>query len=356
MPTDPAPVRTAIIGYGLAGAAFHAPLIRATVGLELAAIVTRDPQRRQDAQAAHPAAVLLDSPEDLWSAATRLEIGLVIVATPNRAHVSLAQAALAAGLPVVVDKPFARTTAEGRQLIDDARRRGVLLSIYPTRRWDGDFLTVQRLLREGAFGEPLRFESRFERWRPTLTGSWRESAAPEEAGGILYDLGTHLIDQALVLFGPVTQVYAELDRRRTGIPIDDEAFLALTHASGMRSHLFMGALIAQPAARMRLLGSHAAYVKHGADVQEAALRRTGKLGPIGWGEDPEDAWGRFGLGDNVERIRTETGSYQRFYEGIVASLRTGAPPPVEPGDALAGLEIIEAARTSANERRVVLIS
>jgi predicted dehydrogenase len=347
-------VRVGLIGYGLAGAAFHAPLIRATSGLELAAIVTKHPERRRDASLAHPDAALLDSADDLWSRAADLE--LVVVATPNRTHVPLARAALAAGLDVVVDKPFAPTATEGQRLIDEARDRGRMLSVYHNRRWDGDFLTVQRLLSEGRLGDPLRFESRFERWRPVPKGGWRERPEPEEAGGLLYDLGSHLIDQALVLFGPATDVYSEMDCRRPSVAVDDDTFVALTHASGVRSHLFVSAVAAQPGARIRLLGSRAAYVKHGVDVQEAALRGTGRLDPTGWGEDPSDAWGRLGAGDSVEHIRTDTGGYQRFYEGVLHAIRTGGPPPVDPADAVAGLKIIEAARTSAAERRVVRLS
>ncbi len=320
-------------------------------GIELSAIVTRDPERRRQAQLAHPDAALLESADEIWTDASRFD--LVVIATPNRTHVPLARAALAAGLHVVVDKPFAPTAAEGRALIDEARHRERMLSVYHNRRWDGDFLTVQRLLREGALGDPIRFESRLERWRPVPTGAWRESADPEDAGGILYDLGSHLIDQALVLFGRVSHVYAELERRRPGMQIDDEAFVALTHASGVRSHLLLSAVTGQPAARMRVLGMRAAYVKHGADPQEAALRRAGKLHVSGFGEDPRDALGRLGAGDSVEEIPTDAGGYQRFYEGVVTALRTGGPPPVDPADAVAGLEIIEAARMSAMERRVV---
>ena len=346
-------IRVGLIGYGLAGAAFHAPLIRATEGVELSAIVTRDPGRRREAAIAHPDARLLESVDALWKIAADLD--LVVVATPNRTHDPLARAALALGLHVVVDKPFTVTAAEGRALIAEAQRYGRMLSVYHNRRWDGDFITLQRLLREGQLGEPLRFESRFERWRPVPKGGWRDDPAPEQGGGILYDLGPHVIDQALVLFGPVTHVYAELDRRRPGIQVDDDVFVALTHASGVRSQLFISAVAAIPGPRLRMLGSRAAYVKYGADPQEAALRSSGKLHQSGWSDDPNDAWGRLGAGGAVESIATDAGGYQRFYEGVVAALRDGAPPPVDPADAVAGLEIIEAARRSASEGRVIAL-
>jgi len=324
-----------------------------TSGLTLAAIVTSNPARQEEARHAHPGASLFETTAQLWDHAR--DVDLVVVASPNRTHVPLALSALAAGLHVVVDKPLAPTAAEGRHLIEEARRRGRMLTVFHNRRWDGDFLTVRRLLSEDALGTPFRFESRFERWRPGPKPGWREQGAPEEAGGLLYDLGSHLIDQALVLFGPASHVYAELDRRRPSVEVDDDAFVALTHASGVRSHLFMSAVAAQAGPRFRLLGSRAAYVKYGLDVQEAALRTHRRLDPTGFGEDPRAAWGLLGHGDETRPIPTEVGGYQRFYEGVVAALRNAAPPPVDPTDAVAVLEIIEAARRSAAERSIITV-
>lgn len=332
---------------------FHAPLIEATSGLSVAAIVTSNPERQDDARRAHPGATIFDNAAQLWDHAQELD--LVVVASPNRTHVPLALTALAAGLHVVVDKPLAPTAAEARRLTDEARRRGRMLTVFQNRRWDGDFLTVQRLLREGALGEPLRFESRFERWRPVSKGGWREKGDPDEAGGLLYDLGSHLIDQALVLFGPASQVYAELDRRRPAVEVDDDAFVALTHNSGVRSHLFMSVVAAQLGPRFRVLGSRAAYVKHGLDVQEAALRSNPRVDSTGFGEDPRDAWGHLGQGDETRPVPTEVGGYQRFYEGVVIALRGGTPPPVDAADAVAALEIIEAAQRSAEQRSIVAV-
>jgi scyllo-inositol 2-dehydrogenase (NADP+) len=225
--------------------------------------------------------------------------------------------------------------------------------VFQNRRWDGDFLTLRALLDAGTLGTPYRFESRCERWRPTPKVGWRERGAPEEAGGWLYDLGSHLIDQALVLLGPALHVYAELDRRRESVEVEDDAFVALTHVSGVRSHLYMSAVAAQAAPRMRLLASGGAYLKYGLDVQEAALRRGERPDRVGWGEEPPESWGTIGAGDFLRRIRSEPGAYQRFYAGVVTSLRDGMPLPVDPEDAIAGLAVIEAARVSAEEERVV---
>jgi predicted dehydrogenase len=341
-----ADVRVALIGYGLGGASFHAPLIATTPGMRLATIVTRNPERRTQAAREHPQASIVDSVQAIWDRSAQ-DHDVVVVTTSNDAHASLAKDALAAGLPVVVDKPFAVTASQAREVIAEARRRNLFLTVYHNRRWDSELLTVKRLLAEQAFGDVLRFESRLERWRPQPKGGWRERGEPELAGGLLYDLGTHLIDQALHLFGPVTGVYAELDRRRPGMQVDDDVFLALTHASGVRSHLSATAISAQPLARMRVLGSRSAYVKVQSDMQEAALRSGGRPDQPGWGEEPREHWGLLGVGAAATPVRSEPGAYQQFYAGVVASLRDGAPPPVDPEDAVAGLEIIEAARSQA---------
>jgi predicted dehydrogenase len=344
-------IRVGLIGYGLAGSSFHAPFISTTPGMTLAAVVTSNPERAREAREAHSGVAVVDSAERLWERAGELD--LVVVASPNRTHVPLALAALQAGLAVVVDKPLAATSADARRLVDEARSRGLLLSVFRNRRWDGDFLTLRRLLAEGALGEVHRFESRFERWRPTPKAGWRESADPADAGGVLFDLGSHLIDQALVLFGPVVQVYAEIDRRRPGVEVDDDAFVALTHASGVRSHLWTSLVAAEQEGRFRVLGSRAAFVKSGLDVQEAALRSGGRPGTPDWGEEPRERWGRLCAGDAWVPVPTERGDYPAFYSGIAAALRTGAPPAVDPADAVAVLEVIEAARRSVVEGAVV---
>ena len=347
------PLRVGLIGYGLGGAVFHAPLIAVTPGLELAAVVTADPLRRAQAQREHPGAQVVDSADWLWANADALDV--VVVATPNRTHVPLALAAVAAGLHVVVDKPIAPKAGEARRLADAARAHQVLAVPYHNRRWDGDFRTVQRLMREGTIGRVTRFESRFERWRPIPKPGWRERTDPEEAGGILYDLGSHLIDQALVLFGPVSHVYAELDNRRAGTDVDDDAFVALTHSSGVRAHLWMNALVAEPGPRIRVLGTTGSYIKRGMDIQEGGLREGLRPDESDWGSEPEERWGVLADGSTTKRVRTETGGYQRFYAELEAAVRTAGPAPVDIEDAIAGLEVIEAARISAAEKRVVSV-
>jgi predicted dehydrogenase len=345
----PAPLRVALIGYGLAGSAFHAPFIATIPDFRLAAIVTRSAERRAQALRDHPGVSLFESADELWAGAD--DFDLVVIAAPNKAHVPLGLAALDVGLPVVVDKPLATSSAEGRTLVDTARGRGLMLTVFQNRRWDGDFRTVRRLLSEDALGRVLRFESRFERWRPEVGTGWREKA--DDAGGLLFDLGTHLVDQAVQLFGPVQAVYAELETRRPGAEVDDDDFIALEHAGGVRSHLWMSSVAAQGGARFRVLGNRAAYTKHGLDVQEDALRAGRSPNEPGWGEEPREGWGALSAGEELQEVPTEPGDYGAFYEAVAVSLRDGTPPPVDPVDAVEVLEVLEAARKSNLDRKVV---
>ncbi|WP_032764962.1 Gfo/Idh/MocA family oxidoreductase [Streptomyces sp. CNS654] len=348
-----APLRVALVGYGLAGSVFHAPLVSATDGLVLDTVVTSNEERRAEARAAHPKVRFAASPDELWERADELD--LVVIASPNKTHVPLATAALKAGLPVVVDKPIAGTTAEARELATLAEERGLLLSVFQNRRWDNDFRTLAALIADGELGEVQRFESRFERWRPQLKGGWRESGDPDEIGGLLYDLGSHVVDQALVLFGPAVQVYAESDVRRPGAAADDDTFIAITHENGVRSHLYVSATTAQLGPRFRVLGSAAGYVKYGLDPQEAALREG--LRPVAgepWGEEVEQMWGRVGSGESPltgggTPVRTLPGDYPAYYAAVAAAIRGTGTNPVTALQAAAALDVLEAARRSARE-------
>lgn len=335
-----------LVGYGTAGACFHAPLIEATAGLRLAAVVTRDPARAAEV-AGRYAAVAVPDVELLWD-----RCDLVVVASPNRTHVPVATEALTRGKPVVVDKPLAGSAEEARSLVALAGERGLMLTVFQNRRWDGDYLTVRELVDGGALGEVLRFESRFERWRPVPKGGWRESGGAEEIGGLLYDLGSHLVDQAIQLFGPVREVYAETDVRRAGVASDDDTFLALTHVGGVRSHLWAGAMAARPGPRFRVLGSAAGYLKHGLDVQEGRLRAGLSPAAPGFGEEDEDLWGTLGAAEQAVSVPTLPGRYLDFYRGVVACLREGAAPPVDPCGVVDALAVLDAARVSAIQRIV----
>ncbi|MEU5428272.1 Gfo/Idh/MocA family oxidoreductase [Streptomyces olivoreticuli] len=355
-----APYRVGLIGYGLAGSVFHAPLIAATDGLALDTVVTASPERQRQAVTEHPGVRTVADADALFARADELD--LIVIASPNRTHVDFARTALEAGLPVVVDKPLAATAAEAEALADLAEERGLLLGAFQNRRWDNDFRTVQQLVRDGALGEVLRFESRFERWRPRPKGGWRESGDPAEIGGLLYDLGSHVVDQALALFGPAATVYAEVDVRRPGAEADDDTFIAVTHTNGVRSHLWVSAVTAQLGPRFRVLGSTGGYVKYGLDPQEAALREG--LRPTddrtAWGVEPESAWGRIGAGESPrtgggEPVPTLPGDYPAYYAAVAQALRTGGEPPVTAREAAATLRVLEAARVSADQGRAVRI-
>ncbi|MFF5012432.1 Gfo/Idh/MocA family oxidoreductase [Streptomyces sp. NPDC001165] len=351
------PLRVGLVGYGLAGSVFHAPLIGATEGLALDTVVTSYPERQQQAQAEFPGVHIVSTPDELFDRADELD--LIVVASPNKTHVPLATTALEAGLPVVVDKPVAGTAAEARELAALAKERGLLLSVFQNRRWDSDFLTLRGLLEKGELGDVWRFESRFERWRPQPKGGWRESGDPAEIGGLLYDLGSHVVDQALVLFGPVTEVYAETDIRRPGAETDDDTFIALTHANGVRSHLYVSATTAQLGPRFRVLGSQAGFVKYGLDPQEAALREGLRPGPS-WGAEPESLWGRIGSGESPltgggRPVPTVPGDYPAYYAAVAAALTGAGPNPVTALEAAAALDVLEAARRSARDKVTVTL-
>ncbi|WP_455362228.1 Gfo/Idh/MocA family protein [Streptomyces sp. SYSU K21746] len=348
-----APLRVGLVGYGLAGSVFHAPLIASTEDLVLDTVVTSNPERQEQARTAIPGVRLAASPDELWARADELD--LIVIASPNKTHVAIAKAALKAGLPVVVDKPIASTAAEARELAAFAEERGLLLSVFQNRRWDNDFLTLRKLIADGELGEVLRFESRFERWRPQPKGGWRESGDPAEIGGLLFDLGSHVVDQALVLFGPAVRVYAEADVRRPGAEADDDTFIALTHAGGVRSHLYVSATTAQLGPRFRVLGSEAGFVKYGLDPQEAALRE-GRRPSDGspWGEEPEAAYGHVGSGESPltgggSPVPTLPGDYPAYYAAVAAAVRDGGTPPVTAHEAAAALDVLKAARRSAHE-------
>jgi len=343
--------RVGLVGYGLGGSTFHAPLISATPGLELAAIATSDPARVQAATTRYPRTRIVAKADELFTLAPPLD--LIVVSTPHHTHAPIARGALAAGCHVVIDKPFAVSATEARKLEALAVRHGRLAIPFQNRRFDADILTLQRLLGDGALGTVHRFESRYERWRPTPKARWTVEGADARGEGLLLDLMVHLVDQALLLFGPVHDVYAEFDRRHPQVHVVDDVFVALTHTSGVRSHLFTSATVGIGGPRFTVLGSAGAFVKFGMDPQEDALLAGATPGGAGWGREAEANWGRLGAADAVRLVESEPGDYPRFYAGVAAALATGAPPPVTAAEGVAMMDVLEAARHAARERRVV---
>lgn len=346
-------LQAALIGYGLGGETFHAPLISATPALRLAAVVTRDEGRRQAVLRKYPDANVVSSIGDLRE--IRPAIDLLAISSPSGTHAELARAGLRAGMHVVVDKPFAATVAEAREIGALATQMNRLVIPFQNRRWDGDYLTVVRLLREGTLGTVTRFESRFERWRSTTKPRWCEAGARERAEGIVYDIGSHLVDQALCLFGPVRDVYAQCDGRRPGVLVEDDAFIALLHEGGVRSHLYMSGAAQQSGPRMSVWGLAGGFMKFGLDGQEAALSAGGNPNAQEWGEESPDRWGTLTSHGVVSSVRTEPGRYSNFYSGVADAIITGAPVPVPLAGVIEQLEVIEAAFVSADTGSIVRV-
>ena len=235
-----------------------------------------------------------------------------------------------------------------------AQEKGLFCSVFQNRRWDGDFLTVKGLFEDGSLGHVHRFESRYERWRPEVdTSRWRESPQPDMAGGLLYDLGSHLVDQALNLLGPVRSVYAEVEARRDGAQVDDDVFVALHHRSGTVTHIWASALAAQLGPRFRVLGDSAAFVCSGLDPQEDQLKAGGGPHDPGFGEVPQHEWGTLGNNNEVVEVPTTPGRYLEYYLGVARALQGKGPVPVDPADSVAALRVLECARESARSGLVV---
>jgi predicted dehydrogenase len=337
------PVRFGLVGYGFGGRYFHAPLLAAAPECSLLGVVTTSTERRELLATEHPGVASFDSLEALAAAGAEA----VAISTPADTHSALTDAALDLGLAVVCDKPFAPDAAAARASAERAQRRGLVLAPYQNRRWDSDFLTVRSLVDRGELGTVTRLESRFERFTP-------EPGPAPSGGGTLLDFGAHLVDQALVLLGPVAGVYAEWRVRDSGL--DDDVFLALTHTNGARSHLAGSWSEGAPGDRFRVTGTTGSYVVGGPmDGQEAALiagQTPATLG-TGWGAEPPERWGRLQRGDEQETVPTERGRWDTFYPAFARSVRGEGPVPVDPADAVASLTVLDAARRSATEGVVV---
>ena len=343
---DRLPVRIGLVGYGFGGRRFHAPLIAAAAGAELAGVVTRSPERRAELEDDHPGTPAFGALADL--AASGAEA--VAISTPAETHMPLLHEAIGLGLAVVVDKPFALDAAAARAAVEAAQRAGVVLSVYQNRRWDSDLLTVRRLLDRATLGELVRFESAFERFD--------RSPPPASGGGILRDFGSHLVDQALLLFGPVASVYAELLERPEDQGLDHGFFAALRHRGGTISHLAGNWTEGAPGPRFRVTGTTGSYVVGGMDGQEAALIAGRSPATEGdrWGAEPEARWGVLQRGDASEPVPSERGRWDTFYPAFAAAVRGAGPVPVDPADAVATLEVIDAARVSAASGRTVALA
>jgi predicted dehydrogenase len=340
-------IRVALIGYGYAGRTFHAPLIRATPGLELAAISSSRPER---VHADLPDIRVLPSPEE---ACNLPSIDLVVVATPNDTHVPIASHALGAGKHVVVEKPLAPTLEEARELASLARRARRVLVTFQNRRWDGDFIVVTDLLARAVLGDVSHFESHFDRYRPLVRDRWRERAGV--GSGLWYDLGPHLVDQALQLFGLPDRVLASMAAQRAGAQSDDWAHVILEYAR-LRVILHTSVLVAGSSRRFVVHGTAGSWIKCGVDRQERNL--VAALTPAD--ASPADERERAVLVDGVSSIESETliplGDYRHFYMQVRDAVMGVGNNPVPPEQALAVMAVVEAAIRSSAERRALALS
>jgi len=338
-----------LVGFGFAGRTFHAPVISAVEGLRLAAILQR---QGDEAMQAYPAARVVRRLDELLAIDS---IRLVVIATPNTSHFDLARQCLLAERDVVIDKPFAPTYAEAADLVALAEKHGRLLSVYQNRRWDGDFQTVQRLVSEGVFGRVVLFESHFDRFRPQLKqNAWRER--PEPGSGVLFDLGPHLIDQAMVLFGEPEAITAELRCERDGATVDD-AFDVVLHYPKTRALLRASVLVSTQTPRFIVQGLQGGYLKYGLDPQEDALKRGERPTGESWGYEAPERWGTLlraqGEGFAAEKYATAPGDYRQFYANVRDAMLGSAPLAVTPQQALRVMRGLELARESSLERRTV---
>lgn len=346
-------IRTAVVGFGLSGSVFHAPLIAADPRYTLSMIATSNAGREAAAAAQYQDVKTVPDGQAVLEHAN--DVDLVVLGTPPATHYPLAKAALEAGLDVVVDKPFAVTSGQGQELVTLARQLGRVLTVFQNRRWDGDFLTLRKLLAADALGKVTRFESRFERWSPAIAKAWKARATAADGGGTLFDLGSHLIDQALQLFGPAAVVHAELKVRRSDERADDDVFLVLRHESGVISHLTMNMLCAQQAPRFRVLGSVGGFTKNGVDPQEPYIAAGGSPLDAEYGQEAPEWAGLLGRDGHLDALPTERGAYPEFYRLLADKILDGGtasdlPLPVDPTDAVESLKIIEQARELAGGR------
>ena len=338
-------ISVGLIGYGIGGSLFHAPFIPVAKGLRLTAIAT---SRATEVARDFPAVRVHSGAHELIRDPG---IDLVVISTPTATHYQIARAALEAGKHVVIDKPMAITAAEADELIELARGRARVLSVYQNRRWDGDFRTVRRVIDQRRTGDVYYYEAHFDRFRPSIKEGWREEEG--SGSGILYDLGAHLIDQALVLFGMPGAVTADVLRQRPDARSVDYFHLVLDYGR-QRVVLHASSLVREPGPHFAIHGGEGSFLKYGMDPQEDALKAGVRPGSPDWGRDNPEQFGLLVRADGAaSRVETLPGGYERYYEDMAACLLEGAPVPVNPVDSRNGLAIIEASLRSAKERRTI---
>jgi len=346
-------VRVGLIGFGLAGQAFHTPVIRGVPGMRLACILERSGTRAREK---YPDVRVARTLDELLA---DKEIQLCVVATPNDSHFELTRACLLAGRDVVVDKPFAPTLRESEELVRLAAERGRLITVYQDRRWDGDFGTVKKIVESGTLGKVAEYECRFDRFRPEpKANAWRERA-DRPGAGVLFDLGPHVIDQALVLFGEPRAITASAFCERETSQVDDSFDVCLEYPdSGLRATVRARIIAFAPGPHFLIHGTKGSFVKYGVDPQEARLRADdfpqGLDWGADWGEEPESLWGTLSVvGGPSVKVKTERGDYRGFYANVRDAIEKKAQLEVTPQQALRTMRAVMLAHKSSRERRTV---
>ncbi|WP_034944215.1 oxidoreductase [Erwinia oleae] len=339
-------IRVGLVGYGFASKTFHAPLIVGTEGMTLAAVSSSDAGK---VHADWPETQVVSDPQALFADPS---LQLIVIPTPNDTHFPLAKAALNAGKHVVVDKPFTVTLSQARELDMLAKSKGLLLSVFHNRRWDSDFLTLKALLADGALGEVRYFESHFDRFRPEVRNRWREQKGA--GSGIWYDLGPHVIDQALQLFGSPVAINVDLAELRPGAQTTDYFHAVLTYPQ-RRVVLHGSMLVAAESARYQVHGTRGSFVKFGLDPQEDALKAGARPPQANWGEDKRDGVLTLAEGDRIaaQTLPTLPGNYPAYYAGVRDAINGEGSNPVTAEEAIQVMELIELGMQSAEKRQTL---
>lgn len=344
-------INVGLIGYGFAGKVFHTPILEALDEFQLKKVVS---SRTQEIKQDLPDVEVVESATDLWEDES---LDLVVIASPNTTHFDLAKAGLTAGKHIVVDKPFVNQSSDGEVLIGLAEQKKRCLSVYHNRRFDNDFLTLKKCVDEGKLGKVNTYIAHYDRFRPNLKGGWREEKL--DGSGLLYDLGAHLIDQALYLFGMPKTIYADLGLQRENSITTDYVHLLLNY-NDVKVILHVGSMVAEPGPHFQIHGDKGSFVKYGMDSQEAALIAGARPGAPGWGKDSEDSYGTLTRDQNgqlvLEKIETSPGCYEAYYQAIARAILEGTPLPVTARDALNVIKVIEMAIQSNTEKEAIYLN
>jgi scyllo-inositol 2-dehydrogenase (NADP+) len=350
--SDPRPIVTSLLSYGMSGEVFHAPLLAVHPGFALKSVLQRTSAKAKDH---YPEVEIVRQAEEVFS---DKEVELIVVNTPNETHFDFASKALRAGKHVVVEKPFTNTSGEARKLIEMAQQCGKTLTVFQSRRWDGAFLTLRNVLSSGVLGKVVEFESHYDRFRNYIAPqTWKEEPGP--GSGILYNLGSHLLDQVLLLFGNPSYVDARIGIQRPGGKVDDFYDVRLEYP-GLNVIVKSSYLVCEPGPFYTVHGVNGSFIKYGIDPQEEALKQHQVPGTPGWGTEPEQFWGKIVTEVNgirrEEKVETQPGNYLGFYQNLYDSIRAGKSLAVTGGQALKVIQLIESAIQSSRERRAIPFS